>query len=291
MRKDIAHLGWSQQQRLHFMERQLLWGRRLTLPMVQEAFDISRIQASRDIKLYRELAPNNVPPYNPADRCYRPSRSFVPLFAVVDPHELLTVIDHPIQNKLALDAVPMLSRRILEGVLPAVLTALEYGTAFEAIYASSSAPIGVKRVLTPSAIVYVDNRLHLRAWCEKRQEYRDFVLSRLLTVPKLLKKEPTSLPIDALWETWLDIKLTPNPNLPIDGQQLIRKEYQLDGSSLVRVRAALVHYFLQVNLLPNSAEQLVQLKSQPWSYPIIVSNWEDLEPYLFGFGNKRKDEP
>lgn len=280
MNNDMSQLGWSQQQRLHFMERQLLWGRRLTLSMVQEAFEISRNQASRDIKLYRELAPDNVPVYKPADQCYRPSRSFTPLFAVTEPHELLTIINNQVQNSVALDAVPVLTRHILEGVLPAVLTALEYKTAFEAIYASASNPIGIKRVLVPSAIVYVENRLHLRAWCNQRLEYRDFVLSRILTVPKLLQQKP-ELPMDSNWETWLDLEIIPNPNLSSDGKQLISKEYELSEFGLIRVRAALVHYFLQSNFLPSSAEQLKQAKKQPWSFPVLVNNWNEIEAYLF----------
>ena len=280
MAEHVLQLSWSQQQRLHFMERQLLWGRKLTLSMVQEAFDVSRHQASRDIKLYRELVPDNVPPYNPADQCYRPGRSFTPLFAVTDPHEMLSVITHPVQNSLSLDAVPVLPRQMLDGVLPAVLTAIEYRTAFEAIYASASAPIGVKRVLAPVAIAYVDNRLHMRAWSEEHNGYRDFVLSRILTIPKLLKST-TELPTDLLWETWVDIKLAPNPALSDDGKRLISKEYKLNELGLYRVRAALVHYFLQTNFLPNSLEQLNQAKRNPWAYPVVVSNWKELKSYLF----------
>ena len=262
MDKEISNLGWSQQQRFHFMERQLLWGRRLTLSMVQEAFDISRNQASRDIKMYRLLAPDNVPAYNPADQCYRPSRSFSPLFAVTEPHELLSIISNQEQYTVELDAVAVLARPIIEGVLPAVLTALEYKSSFEAIYASASNPIGTKRTLVPSAIVYVDNRLHLRAWCSERNEYRDFVLSRILTVPKILQDQP-KLPIDKKWETWIDIDLIPNPKLSIDGKGLIAREYQLDKLGPVKVRAALVHYFLQGNFLPNSKEQLEQAEKNP----------------------------
>jgi len=276
----IPELSWSQQQRLHFMERQLLWGRRLTLSMVQETFDISRNQASRDIKLYRELAPENVPPYNPADQCYRPGRSFTPLFAVTDPHEILSVISHPVQNTQTLDAVPVLRRHILEGVLPAVLTAIEYRAAFEAIYASASTPIGIKRVLIPVAIAYVDNRLHLRALSEEHNGYRDFVLSRILTIPKLFKTK-TKLPVDTMWETWVNIRLITNPYLPNDGKQLIFREYQLNKNSLYKVRAALVHHFLQTNVLPNSPEQWIQAKRHPWSYPVVISNNDEIEPYLF----------
>jgi hypothetical protein len=281
MNKEISQLGWSQQQRFHFMERQLLWGRRLTLSMVQEAFDISRNQASRDIKLYRQLFPENVPAYNPADQCYRPSKTFAPMFAVTEPHELLTIINNQEQHSVELDAVAVLSRHILEGVLPAVLTALEYKSAFEAIYASASNPIGTKRTLVPSAIVYVDNRLHLRAWCNGRKEYRDFVLSRILTVPKLLRQK-LDLPMDKNWETWIDVVLIPNPKLSSDGKELITREYQLSRKGSIKVRAALVHYFLQTNFLPYSTEQFQQAQKQPWSYPILVRNWNELEAYIFG---------
>ncbi|HCC5835525.1 WYL domain-containing protein [Citrobacter farmeri] len=280
MAVTMQELSWSQQQRLHFMERQLLWGRKLTLSMVQEAFDISRNQASRDIRLYRELAPANVPPYNPADQCYRPGKTFTPLFAVTEPHEMLNVISHAVQNALALDAVPLLPRQIKEGVLPAVLTAIEYRAAFEAIYASASTPIGIKRVLVPVAIVYVDNRLHLRAWSEHHNSYRDFVLSRILTTPKFLSRK-IEFPADLIWNTWINISLVPNPHLSDDGKRLICKEYQLDESGVYKVRAALVHYFLQTNILPNSPEQLLQAKSNPWSYPVTINNWEELKPYLF----------
>ncbi|WP_195765246.1 WYL domain-containing protein [Enterobacter hormaechei] len=202
------------------------------------------------------------------------------MFAVTDPHEILSVISHPVQNTQTLDAVPVLRRHILEGVLPAVLTAIEYRAAFEAIYASASTPIGIKRVLIPVAIAYVDNRLHLRALSEEHNGYRDFVLSRILTIPKLFKTK-TKLPVDTMWETWVNIRLITNPYLPNDGKQLIFREYQLNKNSLYKVRAALVHHFLQTNVLPNSPEQWIQAKRHPWSYPVVISNNDEIEPYLF----------
>lgn len=48
-----SHPQWL---RLCYIERQLLWERRLTTTMLMETFGISRPQAQKDIKLYQQLA-------------------------------------------------------------------------------------------------------------------------------------------------------------------------------------------------------------------------------------------
>ena len=42
------------------------------------------------------------------------------------------------------------------------------------------------RLIAPHTLVYTGMRWHVRAYCEKNGQYRDFVLSRLRGEPELL---------------------------------------------------------------------------------------------------------
>lgn len=279
---ESTEFSWAQQQRFRFIEWQLLWGLQLNAKMIMDTFGVSRYQAGLDIKAYNQQCPGNIRPYNPADRCYKPALSFKPLFASQNPTEFIESVSGQIPGHSPLSVVPILQRVIADGVLPAVMTAIEGNYRIQTIYASATTPIGSKRVLCPVALVYVANRLHIRAFCELRQEYRDFVLSRFLMTPKILVDERVEeLPEDKDWKENVDITLVPNPKLDKDGQALIAREYALEEHTKVTLQKALIHYYLQANLLPHSKEQVSISKNNPWAFPLVVENWDEIAQLLF----------
>jgi len=276
------NIAWNQEQRFRFIERHLLWGRKLQVRMIRDAFSVSRYQAGLDIKAYQKLAPENIKPYAPADRCYKPTLNFLPIFTPHEPQELLSIVKGGWRENSSLEAVPQLHRNIKEGVLPAIMAALEHRWTVEVIYASATSPLGKKRVITPTAIAYVDNRIHIRAYCDSRKEYRDFVLSRFLTVPSLLDDASgAQLPEDSKWNEKLIIKLIANPALNKDARTLIEREYGIDNFISVEVRKTLVHYFLQTNLLPYSQDSLDSAEKTPWAFPLAIENWTEVSVCLF----------
>jgi len=84
----LKKLKWATKQRLREIELCLWWHNRLTTNMLMEKFQIERRQATKDIKLYRELRFDNIV-YNPTKRCYEATSNFNALFITTDINEYL----------------------------------------------------------------------------------------------------------------------------------------------------------------------------------------------------------
>lgn len=263
--KDVP---WSQVQRLKFIERQLLWGRHLKTRMLTEAYGISRHQAGKDIKLYNILFPENIKPYLHKEKSHKPGALFKPGIITEDTCHVLEAGGFSSISGASIETLPIINRRVIDGVIAILLAAIEFGTDIETLYASASTPIGKKRTLRPLVLIYTANRLHVRAYCHEKCEYRDFVLSRMLTVPKFTDLN-VELPNDTDFEETIDINVIANPALDNLAQALIEKEYQLDSRKSFAVKRCLSNYFLRANSLPSSIQQLEEAKITPWAYPVI----------------------
>ncbi len=273
-------ISWGHKQRLIYIEQQLLWGRCFKARILMDTFGVSRHQASMDIKNYIELFPRNVKPYNPLVKYYEPSDDFVPELAGVDPdypltHGLVDAHDQP-----PVEICTSLRRELDNKVVLGVLKHIEEKTTFEAIYASASTPVGSKRVLSPTKIIFASGRLHARAYCHEKGEYRDFALSRFLTSPRPLRINK-ELPRDALWDRTLTVRIIVNPNLSEDAQALISREFSSILSEPLKIKASLLHYFLQDNNIPVDEISMQKAESVPWSYPVIAELDNNAKEYLF----------
>jgi predicted DNA-binding transcriptional regulator YafY len=281
--KDIkTQHSWQQMKRFEYIEWQLLWERRLNAKPLMAYFGISRHQATKDVQSYVELAPQNIQAYDPKLKYYIPSAGFKPIFAKESPDDFVES-----RGGLGADSASFIERIhpvgrcVKPGVLPIVMECVDTASALDIVYASARSPSGKARRIWPRALAYAANRLHIRAFCEENHEYRDFNVSRILDTPRIVSV-PLPVSTDVAWELMLELVLMPNENLTQDGQNLITAEFNLkEGRELIRIRAALLQYFLQDNLLPHTPEQLIEAKRTPWKYPVIVENLEMLEKWYF----------
>jgi len=119
-------------------------------------------------------------------------------------------------------------------------------------------------------------RWHARAWCEQREEYRDFALGRINSISPVdtLSKR---LPIDQVWATMIDVRVTAHTALPTDKEKVIRDEYfQGKVGRRFTVRAALLNYLLNdIRAATNPQQQA------PPEYLLEVANLDEVRPYLF----------
>lgn len=259
-RSVIDGLPFSQLERLRFIERQLMWGRSLNARMLMAKFGVSRAQVVKDIKLYMELFPKNIAPYQPTEKAYTPSRNFEPFLTSGLP-------EADLEGSL-LCRVPVIQRQVGQRSLSIVLSAIQEEKAIEFIYASATDPVGRRRIVAPSRILSASNRLHFRGYCFERKDYRDFVVSRCLTTPKI-KNLPEPRPIDEQWKTLVEVHLKPNPGLPPKGQKLIALEFGEALDQPVTLSGPLFHYFLLDNHLPSSKADFELAKSNPWAFPVV----------------------
>ncbi len=69
----------AQRERLAFLELRAFFTGELRRSDIEARFGIKPAASSRDLALYREIAPDNLE-YDGAGRCYRPAASFTPAF-------------------------------------------------------------------------------------------------------------------------------------------------------------------------------------------------------------------
>lgn len=283
-----SHPQWL---RLCFIERQLLWERRLTTTMLIEAFGISRPQAQKDIKLYQQLSPEAVKPYQLGIPYHQPTEGFEPVLLSDADLQWHVIEEYAPPISPHTTEIPMLSRKHNLCVLARLLSAIEHRSSVEAVIATMSSPKGRGRKLTPTAVAFVNNRYHVRAYCWDNLDYRDFVIGRFKSPPKVVK--PTNTPsgygdnapaferfegippeLDVEWNQIIELELKPNPSLSPEQQSLIISDYALDvegASKQVTLRKPLIGYFLVDNRIPaNDDEYKFAVADNPIAWPILA---------------------
>ena len=129
----------------------------------------------------------------------------------------------------------------------------------------------------PHTLVYDGIRWHVRAYCEKNGKYRDFVLSRLRGEPELLGKSDNPIGEDHVWQTAVDLVITPDQRLAAMQRAIIEADFgMLDGQLVIPSRQALVKYVLQrYQIDPKN------LDPKPEAQQIVVKNLQELKPWLY----------
>lgn len=143
-------------------------------------------------------------------------------------------------------------------------------------YASMTHPEGTRRRIYPHSLVQLGRRWHTRAWCETREEYRDFNLGRMWK-PKLAPPRQETLPHDTQWETRVSLEFGAHRALSAPQALLIRHEYF--GGTMGRrvvVRGALVPYTLQDLRIAVDPD-----REKPPDYQLELLNLDDVQRYLF----------
>ena len=112
------------------------------------------------------------------------------------------------------------------------------------VYQSMRQPVPETRWIAPVRFASDGVRQHVRAWCYKRKEFRDFIPARIDPELSFLnKRQSENVPIDDDWNTWATFRLRPHQRLTEDQQRVVRVEFGFMGGELeVRIRKALEFY-------------------------------------------------
>ncbi|GAB2930864.1 helix-turn-helix transcriptional regulator [Hafnia psychrotolerans] len=264
---------WGQERRLEFIDYRLRWDGQINRSSITDFFGISVPQASLDLNEYTKLAPDNLQ-YDMSARVYRSTGLFQPVFATSSLECYLdNLLSVAVKSELQygnflgwrtpVAAVPRLLRRLDSDVVIQILRAIREGEAVQVIYQSMSDPEGSERTVTPHSLVHDGYRWHTRAWCHKRKEFRDFLLSRIVQAHNAGPDEERTN-CDTAWNTYIKVILFAHPGLRPAQRSLIETDYAMvDGEIHLECRQALLHYLLfQLNLTEaqsNQAPEALQL--------------------------------
>lgn len=275
--------------RLRAIELLAYWEGRLVTNRLMTWFGISRQQASSDIKRYISAHNPEALYHDPAVKGYVPKADFQPVLTRGHINEYLDMISGLVSESVAvilesedhLAAVQLPDRAVRPEIVREVLRACRAQSSVKILYASMANPAWSERVISPHTLVYTGFRWHVRAYCHKRHEFRDFILSRIDRTPKAVPDVSPNPASDVLWKEQIMLTLVPNPKLNEGQKALVEKDFGMpDGRLQITVRKALAHYTLQ----RYQAAITVAEATDEFKYPIVLmdSDRKKLSPFLFG---------
>lgn len=252
----LTSLTKTQRQRLSHIDFKLYFLGELRRADVVDRFGTGPAGATRDIALYRELAPENLELDN-SDKVYRPTRSFSPLFEH-SPQRVLTALTQGYgeglgeilgdETQLMLRCeIPTTLSLPKTSVLAPITRAIHRGKAVKLGYTSIESG-RTERELVPVALVDIGIRWHVRAFDRRHQQFRDFVFTRMdeptVLDDSVVQREETA-EFDMQWSRIIELELVPHPKHT--RPEVVRMDYPFDedGVLRVRVRAANAGYMLR----------------------------------------------
>lgn len=268
MKEDATALKWGVERRLEFIEFRLFWEGGVNRSDIIETFDVSVPQASKDLTLYQERAPQNAI-YDKSAKRYIASPHFSPIFLKSDPDSYLSRlrslaegltdpgqswISNPPETDIALTP----RREVDSDVLKVVLQAVRENRSIEVYYQSmgSRRTDPMWRRMTPHAFGYDGFRWHVRSYCHIDEKYKDFLLPRILGVRHMDAPGPGG-DQDALWKKTFDIEIGPHPGLTPSQRAVVAKDYGMTNDrAVLSVRYAMLFYVLKrLGLLGDASKQ------------------------------------
>ena len=260
----LNDLSAAQRQRLAYIEFRVWFFGEVTRKDVLDRFGLATAAGTRDMVLYRDLAPNNVA-YE--GKVYRYQPTFTPLFE----HQAERVLamltagfgegEPPSMGESLPHAVPARLNQPPLDILAAVTRAIHGGYPLRLTYHSMKTG-AVAREIVPHALVDSGLRWHVRAYDRTKGEFRDLVLTRMENIEPI-ENQSTVNPVqshelpaaDAQWQKEINLDLLPHPAHPHPSS--IARDFGMGALGALRVtlRAAVAGYVLrqwQVDCSPDA---------------------------------------
>lgn len=279
----------STPQRLVTLDLLLIWEGRLNRGRLIDLLGLSGQQASLWIREFREQHPYWLD-WNTKTRSFHATAEAYRAWRNADPKRLGDAAS--LGRYLALVGLPhATSATPGGGILAAfpdystpspqhfavISDAIRLGRAVQLTYRSMQSPEPHRRTIFPHNLVRAGRRWHVRAWCDERQDFRDFTLGRIVDARPLPIPAPRKEEDDAAWMAEVPVRLIAHPELTREQQEVVCFEYFRNTSSRVeRCRGALVSYFIQ-----DMRAATDPAKQRPPDYQLAVGNLDEVKPWMF----------
>ena len=248
--QSVESLSRAQRERLSYIDFRLYFFGEIGRPNLIERFGEAPAGATRDLAMYREIAPHNIT-FDGSNKIYRIGKEFAPLFEHAS-QRVLSSLAHGFGDGVSAMSQPLLpcesptalsnpKMEVLAPICRAIYAKRPVSLRYHSMSSGES-----ERVIVPFALVDTGLRWHVRAFDRKSEEFRDFVITRI-EAPVLLDEEPQAHERpdnDIQWTRILELDFVPHPNLA--RPEIIKMDYGMtDGSIRMRVRAAVAGYMLR----------------------------------------------
>lgn len=272
-------------QRFSFIHNVVGWEGQVNTTHIATKFKLSRQAASSILKQYREQFPCYLA-YSPSQKAYIATDSFNQFFIHHSSSsdsfsEYLAAIDRAGIDSKELDLNTVLEveaplRNINPMQVRPILRAIREQLQIDIGYISLSSPDYLDRIIQPHALIFDGLRWHVRAYCNKNAEFRDFSLSRFNGEATFEGKITHSAAQDDKWQTIVDVVIEADPRFNEQQKSIIEKDFQMQqGQKVMPTRAALVNYLLRRLHIDN-------YKNTPEAQQIVLTrkSRQAITPYL-----------
>jgi len=246
----LSEISQAQKERLSHIDFRAYFLGEVGRSDLVSRFGIGEAAATRDITLYRELAPKNLE-YDTKLKSYVISEAFEPLFEYSTP-QALAALSHGFGEDFVGSHKPMIPcempselNRPLLPVLSVLTRAIHLQKVVRIQYRSINSGLSSREIVP---FVLVDNglRWHVRAYDRNRDIFIDFVITRI-TDPVITDSEPKESEkreADIQWNRIVEMELVAHPRLK--HPETIETDYAMQDRVLkVNVRAAVAGYVLR----------------------------------------------
>jgi len=247
---DLDKLNYAQRERLAFIDFCLQFVGQMSRADLISHFGIGLASSSRDLTLYKELAPSNLVLEHKTKQYYR-TNEFQPVFTH-SPEAVLTSLCRGFGDGLSNGSQPSKycfdATRLIHpnsDVIATLMRAINNKNVVRCDYVSLSSGEG-EREIVPHSIANNGQRWHVRAFDKKSKEFLDFVCTRLQNVSEISKpvSDNQLAANDMSWNNILNIELRVHPS--IKHKKAIELDYNMaDGVLRLEVREALLGYLMR----------------------------------------------
>lgn len=238
-------------ERFTFINNVVGWEGQINATHVATKFQLSRQAASNILKQYREEFPRYLQ-YDLSQKAYVATddfnQSFVHNNSFNSFSQYLAAIEstnNELLSNIALEVKAPL-RNINPLQIRPILRAVRDQLQIDIGYISLSSPNYLDRIIQPHALIFDGLRWHVRAYCNKNSQFRDFTLSRFNGEAIFEGKATHSAAQDERWNTIVDVIIEADPRFNPQQKRIIEQDFQMHrGQKVIPIRAALVNYLLR----------------------------------------------
>ncbi len=282
----LNEMKWATRQRMQFIEVMAYFCGVVTRSDIAKAFAISDAAATKDLKLYSDIAPENLQ-YKHSVFGFVPTNAFSPAFTDLSPATVLPLLEanqtvsgspNPDESVFEIPTTNLqLPNRLPTKEVLCQITRAIYGhKQLKVNYRSLSDKQNSSRVIEPHSLVNTGFRWHVRAYNQDTFDFRDFVLSRFEEANCLSIDAESRASYDEDWTEMITLKLSPHPKLDDKQQTSLLIDYNANDDVIeVKLRRALIGYLLR----QLSVDTSIDHSQDPKQFQLIVLNRDEIEPF------------
>lgn len=214
-------------ERLRFIDTHLFWHGRINRADLMVSFGVSRAQAAADFKEYLAQSGRGVH-YDTRAKAYIANGGFRPAFGLPNAVEGLEELGA--QGDPLIEELRPLERPVDPQLAARLRRAARDGEKVRIHYQSFTKSQPSWRWVAPSRLVSDGQRWHIRAWCYRESNWKDFVIARVLELGEA--SDAGELPRDTEWEERVELVLTPSDQLSKGQRASVVREFGMQGGAL-----------------------------------------------------------